>query len=296
LSREWLAEFLWPERPAETSAANLRVALHRLGQKLAPYLLVTRQSVGMNPDGRLYLDAAAFERLLRAEQLTEALDLYGGGFLEGFHLDGSPVFEDWATLERARLHDLAVAALQALIGQRVSKGQADEAMAFARRLLGLEPLHEPAHRILVRLLAQTGRRQAALAHLGAYRQLLNDELGLEPEPSTLALFESIRRGEDSSEDVVEITTATPAPVPRYNVPLATTPLLGRWVELEGLMSRLENPDCRLVTITGPGGIGKTRLALQAALDAAPGFPDGVCFAPLVGVASAEAIIPSIVSS
>lgn len=293
-SREWLAELLWPERPAETSQANLRVALHRLGQKLSPCLSVTRQTVGVKAEGQLYLDATEFERRLGLGQLTEALNLYGGDFLEGFHLDGSPAFENWAASERERLHDLAVVAFQELIGRHVAQNRVDEAMALARRLLDLEPLHEPTRRVLIRLLAQKGRRKAALEHFEAYRQLLKEGLGLEPERVTLALFETIRQGDLGDEEIAEIATSTTAlRVPRSNIPYTTTPLLGRWVELEGILSRLENPDCRLITVTGPGGAGKTRLAAQAALDGAPGFPDGVCFVPLAGVTSPEAIVPTI---
>jgi predicted ATPase/DNA-binding SARP family transcriptional activator len=292
LPREWLAEFFWPERPSEVSQGNLRVALHRLQKRLAPYLTVTRQTVGLREENLPYLDSADFERLLAGKQLAEALNLYRGDFLEGFYLENSPAFETWVASERERLRDMAVAAYQEFISKHVARGQGDTAIRLARRLLQLEPFHEPTQRVLLRLLAQMGRRQAALEHFESYRKLLGDELGLEPESATLALLEEIRSGE-GLEPTAHV--AATSPVPTYNFPLAT-PLFGRQVELEGLASRLTNPDCRLVTLTGPGGIGKTRLAIQAALDLSQGFTDGVAFVPLVGVTLPDFILPAIIQS
>jgi predicted ATPase/DNA-binding SARP family transcriptional activator len=292
MPREYLAELFWPNRPDETAQANLRGAIHRLRRVFSPYLLITRQGMGVNAD-LVVVDATEFEGLVAAGQLEKATRLYQGAFLDGFYLSDSPAFDDWAASERARFHDLAVAAVQALISRHIAEGQLDEALTLVRRLLTLEPYHEPAHRTLMRLLARCGRRQAALEYFDRCRRMFEDELKTGLEPATISLFEAISHGEVSSEDTVNVVTTT---APRYNFPPVSSPLLGRWVELEGLVSRLENPDCRLVTVTGPGGVGKTRLALQAALDAAPSFADGVCFVPLAGVTSDSAIVPSIIQS
>jgi DNA-binding SARP family transcriptional activator len=170
LEREWLAEFFWPERPHETSLVNLRVALARLQKTLRA--LSRRDAQEREPPGRqpALPRRADFERLLRAGQLREALGLYHGDFLSGFHLPGSPAFEEWAASERERLHDLALAAYQELTASHAASAQTEEAIRFARGLLQLEPYHEPTQRLLLRLLAQSGRRQAALEGFESYRR------------------------------------------------------------------------------------------------------------------------------
>jgi predicted ATPase/DNA-binding SARP family transcriptional activator len=294
MAREWLAEFLWPERPAGTSLVNLRVALHRLRKAFAPYLVVTRQSVSLRDDDLPYLDRADFERLLGEGQLREALGLYHGDFLSGFHVPGSPAFEAWAGSERERLHDLALAAYGELTLRAMASAQTEEAIRLARGLLQLEPDHEPTQRLLLHLLAQSGRRHAAIEGFEIYRTRLREEMGLEPDGETLALLERVRQGPDDVRSGDEVLA--PAPFPLLNFPLVSTPLLGREAELETLQARLSRADCRLVTVIAPGGMGKTRLAIEAAMQMRPGFPSGVCFVPLAGVMAPEAIVPAVVES
>ena len=103
LGRDELAELLWPERTQQQARMNLRVALYRLRPQIDPYLLITRQNLALNPNAIVDLDARQFERYLAAGQLAMATALYRGDFLDGFYLDGSPSFEQWALLERERL-------------------------------------------------------------------------------------------------------------------------------------------------------------------------------------------------
>jgi predicted ATPase/DNA-binding SARP family transcriptional activator len=295
LPREWLAEYFWPERPRATSLVNLRVALHRLNATFAAHLVVTRQSVGLRDDALPYLDRADFERLLALGQPREALGLYRGDFLRGFHLPGSPAFEVWAHEERDRLHELALGAHQELALQYAASARTDEAIRSARGLLQLEPFHEPTQRLLLRLLAQSGRRQVAIEDFEGFRSRLHDELGLEPEEASLALLEQVRNGVDVEVPGVDRATSTP-PTPQLDLPYSGTPLLGRQVELEALRGRLGRSDCRLVTVVAPGGMGKTRLAIEAARRLREAFADGVGFVPLAGVMAPEDIASAMVHS
>jgi predicted ATPase/DNA-binding SARP family transcriptional activator len=294
LSRERLAEFFWPERSQESSLANLRVALHRLRKPLAPHLVVTRRSLSLRDDALPYLDRADFERLLGEGKLREALGLYHGDFLDGFFLPGSVPFESWVESERRRLHELAVAAYGELALRRTSMGDAEEAIRLARGLLKLEPLHEPTQRLLLRLLAQSGRRQAGIEGFERYRRQLHDELGLEPDGEAVALLERVR---DGLEDEVPMRGGDAIVVPprdaKLDLPPVGTPLVGRQADLDGLVARLADGDCRLVTIVAPGGMGKTRLAIEAARRMDGALPDGACFVPLAGVLSPEAIVPAV---
>ena len=125
ISRDLLAEMLWPERTQEQARSNLRVAIHRLREQLDPYVVVTRQHLALNPEAPIALDCMQFETHLAAGDVAAATALYRGDFLEGFYLDDSPEFEHWALLERERLRTLALAAWQQLVGQQVAAGALD---------------------------------------------------------------------------------------------------------------------------------------------------------------------------
>lgn len=299
LGREVLAEFFWPDRTAEQARTNLRVALHRLRQQLAPYLLISRQTVAFQPGLAPQVDCLDFESHLAAGRLAEATALYSGDFLNDFYLDGSPAFEQWALLERERLRTLAIAAFQQLISRQSAAGQLASAITSAHRLLQLDALHEPTHRQLIRLLAQAGQRSAALVQYETCRQLLQRELGAVPDAATTALVEQIRTGElgitdyelrNHEEDRPSFVTHHAKIV---TLPPQPTPFIGREAELAQIATLLANPDCRLLSLLGAGGMGKTRLALAAAARQVDHFAEGVCFVPLVAVAAPEFLFAAI---
>jgi DNA-binding SARP family transcriptional activator len=307
VSRELLAELLWPERSQAQASANLRLALHRLRRQLEPFLLITRQSVGLNPHAAIDVDAVTFQNHLAAGQLDRATGLYRGDFLDGFYLDDSPGFEQWALLERERLRTLALAAWQQFIEQQIADGQPQAGIASAQRLLQLDPLHEATHRQLMRLLAQTGQRGAALAQYETLRHLLLTELDAPPDETTTALAEQIRIGVtgDSAEKVTLSPHQPVALSPLHNLPSQPTPFIGREAELAQIRQMLAQPDCRLLTLLGVGGIGKTRLAVEAArglLESPsapipnlqtpmpdPLFPDGVFFVGFAPIGESELV-------
>jgi predicted ATPase/DNA-binding SARP family transcriptional activator len=302
ISRDGLAELLWPERSQGQALANLRLALHRLRRQIDPFLLVTRQSVGLNANVAIEVDVANFEKHLAAGQLEAATALYRGDFLDGFYLDDSPLFEQWTMLERERLRTLALAAWQQLIEQRIANGQPQAAIHGAQRLLQLDPLHEATHRQLMRLLAQSGQRSAALTHYETFCRLLHDELDAPPDETTVALSDEIREGVtrwqgDKMTDKSPLHRVTLSSI--HSLPPQPTSFIGREAELAQIEKLLANPDCRLLTLLGVGGIGKTRLAIESArricepasvpipspqspIPSSP-FPDGVCFVAVAPV-------------
>ncbi len=303
--RDVLAGLLWPDQPQDKARQSLRQALRHVRQAIAddeaatPYLLVSRETIQFIPESDAWLDVAAFTALLEKSRthrhrrretclpcigrLEDMLHLYRGDFLAHFFLGDAGGFEEWALLKREWLRREAVEALYHLADYYERRGDYGRAENYARRVVALEPWREEAHRQLMRLLARGDQRSAALAQYEACRRALDGELAVEPSGETVALYERIRDGGDSAPSLA----APPA------LPVAPTPFVGRRQELGELAETLAHPERRLVTLVGPGGVGKTRLALQAAAEQIGAFPHGVHFVPLAPLPSADLLAAAI---
>jgi predicted ATPase/DNA-binding SARP family transcriptional activator len=314
--RETLASLLWPERPGQDARHDLSQALyslrHAIGGRDAepPLLIATHQTVQFAPSSDRWLDAAAFTELCEAcqehahrrldlcapclDRLHQAVTLYRGSFLEGLSPGESLPFEEWLLLQQERFHRLAVDALRLLSNCYARRGEYGRALEYARRHVELEPWREEAHRQLICTLAIAGHRGAALAQYEACRKVLNAELGIEPEEATTRLYHHIRSGHE---------WLLFPDLPPHNLPAPLTPLVGQEIALAAVKARLCDPACRLLTLVGPGGIGKTRLALEASRDLLWGeagfgdqahpFPQGIYLIPLAHLQSADAILPAL---
>jgi DNA-binding SARP family transcriptional activator/predicted ATPase len=276
--RDDLAALLWGELPDADARNNLRQALANLRRALDAHLRITRETVELSPDA-YFLDVTAFEDGLRRlaeprnQPLEAATALYRGDFLAGFFVRDAPAFEEWMLAQRARYRELALHALHTLAQLHLDAGRYDRAISDATRLLTLDAWREETHRQLMLALARTGQRSAALAQYKRCQRVLQVELGVEPSDETTTLYEQIKaalRG------------------PRHNLP-PLSGLVGRAAELAELHSRLASPDTRLLTLLGPGGVGKTRLALEAAAASEPIFLNGVWLAQLADVAHVAAL-------
>jgi len=214
-SRESLVGLLWPELPENDARNNLRVTWSRLRKTLGasagvPFLTSTRFDLQFNPDSNHWLDVAEFRSLIaaaerpvqqagqacpdRCQKLARAVELYRGDFLAGFYLGGCPAFEEWQFVQRERLYLQILEALAGLASFYEGGGELKTAEGYTRRQLELDPLREDAHRRLMRLLACQGRRGAALTQYEDCRQVLADELGVEPDAETLLLYQQIKSG------------------------------------------------------------------------------------------------------
>jgi predicted ATPase/DNA-binding SARP family transcriptional activator len=294
--RERLAGLLWPDRPERSARADLRVALANLRQVLGdheatpPFLLISRQTLQFNQASDAWIDVKSLESLSQAGQPTgelmeEAVDLYRGEFMAGFSLPGSPPFEEWALLTREQLHRLVMETLQRLANSLEERGEYERSLVYAWRQVDLDPWREAAHRQVMRLLAHTGNRGAALAQYRWCREVLKEELGVEVSERTRQLYEELERGKGFP--------VAPAPVTRLNLPAQTTSFEGREEELAEIDRLLGNPSCRLLTLVGPGGIGKTRLALEVATPLVDSYRDGVYYVPLAHISSPEFVVPGV---
>jgi DNA-binding SARP family transcriptional activator len=300
-TREALATLFFPEYEPDRAYANLRRTLWALNNAgLGPWLDATSEQIGLSRSTDLWLDVAEFHRLIGGspsiQDLEMAATLYRGDFLAGFSLRDSSAFDEWQFFQAESLRQELASVLARLSRELAGRGAFDAAVTHARRWVSLDPLHEPAHRGLMRLYAIRGHRAAAIRQYQECSQVLQDELGIEPDAETKDLYAEIRKGPQarpawsikSSPPPAESTEPV-AVAPAHNLPTLSTPFGGRHRELEQIQALLADPTCRLVTLTGPGGIGKTRLAIRAAAEALPAFPNGVCFIPLDPVKSPEVI-------
>lgn len=204
-ARETLMALLWSARGDEQARASLRQALAELRRACkaagAAPLLVARDAVTLDPEA-VSSDVAAFERALAEgapDALARATELYAGPLLAGF-ASPDPAFDEWLRDERARLSELAGEALGRLLRRRAEAGETGAAIATARSLLALDPLHESVHRTLMELYAATGERTLALKQFQACSEVLRAELGVEPEAETRRLRERILAVQDTRSD------------------------------------------------------------------------------------------------
>jgi DNA-binding SARP family transcriptional activator/predicted ATPase len=310
--RESLVGLLWPDCPEQVARHNLRQALFNLrlaiGDHTArpPYLLISRDAIQFNRASDFSLDLAQFNTILRtceenrshgiedgsirAARLEEMVKLYRGEFLQHFFLADSVEFEQWALIQRESLHQHALDACSDLAAYYELHRDFQAARRHALRQLELDPWREEAHCQMMRALALDGQRSAALAQYETCRRVLAEELGVEPAAKTRELVEQIRAGKVKAED--ESPSSVPA-APIHNLPVSLTSFLGREQELIDLDRLIADPECRCISLVGPGGIGKTRLAVQAAQQHRADFAHGVVFIPLASVGSVEAAIAAI---
>ena len=313
-TRPALAGLLWGEFAESQARVNLNKTLSNLRELVGDHLLIDRDTVAFDLESAHELDVtrfvvAATAALAQGDRtgLIQVADSYRGDFLSGFYVHDAPAFETWLLHERARLRELILQVLYAVADQ-AAQGDLAQALVYTRRILALEPWREEAHRQLMLLLAQSGERSAALNQYGLCRQVLADELAVEPAAKTTELYYRIRSGE--IEPIAR--TARPAPAtalpalspapPPPRLPPQLTPFVGRNEEVTLLVERLRDPACRLLTLVGPGGIGKTRLAVEVAqrlVDAQPDtgdFPDGVVFVALAAVDSVSGAVAAIAAA
>jgi DNA-binding SARP family transcriptional activator/predicted ATPase len=311
-SREALATLLWPEHDAQSARAHLRRELFRLKQLTGEEMLfVDREQMAFRPEAGISADVLSFRRRLDRvaghghapgrlcrdcqTELEKAIALYDEAFLTGFNLPDSPEFDEWQFFLVEELQQQMAGALRTLIAWHESQGQALEALPLARRWLSFDPLNEEAHRALMRLYNHAGQQAAAIRQYETCARLLDDELGVAPAAETAALYEAIRaRQLPAPAATVLPSNAAQQEARQPNLPAQSVPLVGRTGELEELAGMLDSADGpRLITITGPGGIGKTRLAIAAAWAAAPDFDGATTYVSLAPLSGHEQLAPEI---
>ena len=272
-ARSTVAARLWPNVLDESARTSLRTSLSALRAVIGDdALLATRERVGL-ADGVL-VDWVEFERMLAGGRALDALELCRGDLLSG--LD-----EDWVLIARGEHRERVADALATLAAAASTRRDHAAALGFARRRAGLDPLDEPAHRDLMRLLAEAGDRGGALVAYDRLAERLRRELGVPPAAATRSLAADLRGGAGA---------AVRLPVPaRIAAARRRGPLVGRDRELARLHAAWAGSNQqgrRLVLVSGEPGIGKTRLVCELAAQLA-----GHGVIVLYGRAEEEALVP-----
>jgi len=303
VERGILTNLFWPDKPEARGRNNLSQVLHNLSTLWPNCLKTDFYTVQFSHSDGNWVDTKEFETLVEKGDpgsLALAAELYRGEFMHGFYLDDCPEFEQWLRVEQESWRRRIAQVLCPLVQNYAGQGNLELALEYATRLLTIDPCQEEIHRQKMSLLAQSGRRSAALTHFECCCQLLKDELGVEPEAETIALYEQIKTGVFNIDaGPVEAEQIPSSPTPTLlafdNLPAQSTSFIGRDTELAVISKRLKDPACRLLSIIGMGGIGKTRLTLEAAATANT-FRHGVCFIPLTSVRSPDFLISTIVDT
>lgn len=251
ITRSYLATLFWPDKSETRGRGNLSRALNNLSTLLPDGLAADYFTVQIKPAIFQRVDTLIFEKLLAEqtfEALAQAVELYQGDFMEDIRLKHCPEFENWLVTERERWRNQVTGAVQRLVTHYLGRQEQTQTRYFLNRLLAVNPWQEEAHQQLMLLLARGGQRSAALMQFKICQRVLKEELGVEPAAEIIDLYQRLRAKEA---------------LPPQNLPLSALPFVGRQAEVAQIMQCLDDPHCRLLTLRGPGGVGKTRLALEA---------------------------------
>ena len=326
IQRDALATLLWPEAERKSARSSLRRELHALNSAIGPkWLEMTRDDLMLNPDADVWSDVDEFRQCIantltdgtNPQTLKDAVALYQSDFLTGFTLSDCPAFDDWQFFESEELRRDYANALTELVQIMRAQNDYQRAVDYARRWLALDPLDELVHRELMQLYALAGQQAAAVRQYDECVRILDDELGVPPEEETVALYEAIRTRQFPEHDKMTRSLwmfhNRPSPHPvtqppshlvaRHNLPSLSTSFVGRELELEAIETLLvDEAECRLLMLVGPGGIGKTRLSLAVAQNIVENaqeqvpqenFRDGIYFVPLAEVSENGSILPAL---
>jgi predicted ATPase/DNA-binding SARP family transcriptional activator len=284
--RQHLAFRLWPDTSEAQARTNLRQLLHALKQALPAadhFVHADAQTLRWRSDAPFHLDVAEFEQALSqadaAEQqrdahglrvaLEQASAVYQGDLLPS-------CYDDWIVPERERLRQAFTGALQRLLLLLESQGELRAAIACAQRLVRHDPLHEETYRGLMRLYAACGDRAGVVRVYQTCATVLERELAVEPSAATREAYEQLLKVDVQARPVL------PPQPSNTNLPVPLTSFVGRAAEMAEVIHLLQTT--RLLTLSGPGGTGKTRLALEVATKLLDEYPNGVWLVELAPLA------------
>ena len=303
LHREQAMDLLWPKSSTQAASNSLRQVLHAARRVFDPtsnfhkgYLSLKEEHLILGPQEQLWVDVDAFEEAARtARRIRDpavyraAVDLYAGDLLP------EDRYEGWAEGRREDLRQLCLALLTELAELHEGRGEYELAIEALKEATAKEPTLEEAHISLMRLYALSGSPGQALAQYERLSNTLMKELGTRPAETTRHLRDEIAAG--------RIRPAPPASTPaqekpsdtgKHNLPARRTSFVGREREIVEIKRALAMT--RLLTLTGAGGTGKTRLSLEAARDLVSHYPDGVWLVELASLSEGDLVTQEVANA
>jgi len=291
VGRDELTALFWPETRERKARQSLRTLLYQakrgpLGHALEAEPLRVRWT--------LDTDVRAFAKAVTTGDWRAAVDAYTGAFLERVQGDDSAAFEAWLEETRGELHRGWRDAALHVADDLLAAGRGRDATELLQRVLAVDCLDEDVLQACMRAHAAAGDRTRALEAFRAFSARLAEELDMTPLASTRQLADAIR------DDAARAPARAPGPEGAARgqpagTPRPLTPFVGRRADLSEVGDLLVRPSVRLVTLLGPGGVGKTRLGLEVLETQRHAFEDGAAFVALEGLRSA-ADVPSAVAS
>src|SRR5215207_7852768 len=303
LHREQAMNLLWPDSGRVAAANNLRQALYVARKALHPdprfasrYLSSEVESLAMCREGNLWVDVWAFEEASATARSAKepaayqaALDLYGGDLLPDDR------YEEWTEGRREELRHTWLLLHVELARAYEKLGEYERGIDVLRRAVLEEPSNEKAHVGLMRLYALSGRQGEALTQFERLREALSGQLDAEPDATTQRLREDMAAGRFPPDQPLFPSQPEEQPgVGRHNLPLPRTSFVGRARELVEIKRTLAMT--HLLTLTGAGGSGKTRLALEVARDLIGVYPDGVWLVELAPLSEPELVAQEVAAA
>jgi predicted ATPase/DNA-binding SARP family transcriptional activator len=288
--REKLAGLLWPDSLEETARDNLRHALWRIRKALpskliTEYLIADNLTIAFNGSAEYWLDVTPLEKAdenASSDELMTILSAYRGELLPGF-------YDDWVVLEREHLYSIFEHTMARLLSILKEEKRWLEILDWGERWIKLGQKPEPAFRALLSAHAATGDMSKVAA---TYERCVKSlrEFGVEPSEQTRLLYKELKSGKETvgTQNKPFSIPSKQKPETITNIPVPLTSFIGREKELKEIERLLSNS--RLLTLTGSGGVGKTRLAIKTASDLIKKFKDGVFWVDLVSL-SDENLIP-----
>jgi predicted ATPase/DNA-binding SARP family transcriptional activator/DNA-binding CsgD family transcriptional regulator len=300
MHRDEAMEALWPDSDGKAASNSLRVALHAARKTLDPtagplYLASEEESLVLCPGGEVWVDVDAFEGAVATARRSRepaacraALELYPGELLPDDR------YEDWVEVRRQELRGAFLSVLIELAGLYEERGDYGRGVETLRSFLSVEPTGEEAHAHLMRLHAYSGRRQEALLQYEHLARVLSDRFGTEPGVTTRRLRDEIAAGAFPSSPPLpgDYQQEGASYLGRHNLPPPRTSFVGREREMIEVKRSLSTT--RLLTLTGAGGSGKTRLAIEVVRDLVGSYADGVWLIELAPLADPE-LVPQAVA-
>ena len=290
VSRERLADLFWPDYGRHSALASLRRTLSAMGKLLGKFWFkADRHTIGFVPGKEIRVDVLTFQGLVsqggfdgsifNPDALAQSALVYNGPFLSDFSLGDAPGFDDWQFNRKEELERDYIGILKTLAQTYEKQGNDAVAMTYASAWAEYDVLSEDAHRCLIRLYGRSGQKSRVRRQYEKCRYLLDTELGIDPAPGTSDLADQFL-----APDQVPVKKTSPH---LSALPSQSIAFIGRQQELEQISTRLIRGDARLLTLTGPGGMGKTRLSLQAMTRLSHPLSMAAFFVPLANVSNLD---------